>query len=310
MQFLKYFAKFAIIFAVSDYRLCFFLVSGWSEFQKMDTAKAKQIQTEFAPSIRLVMPCQFRAFSIVPRFLNFVVIVYRWFLLVAVFTSSIAVAQNSPPSILHFSARPTASEISSARIFDEPLIPIGGEPSANENRALADAMLAYATRTNFDDQSGFEIFLGNFPHSAWTGSLLLHIGVEYYNYGYYSKALDSWEKAWQILKESDDPRGKPQADRAAGELARMYSKLGRMDQLSQLLNSIEDRSLIGPGVQLIHNAQQAMWLMQNRPGICFKCGPMALDSILSQEDPAKAGNALILQAQSSTNGFSLPVAQP
>lgn len=200
---------------------------------------------------------------------------------------------------------PTEADIWNLRIFDEPLVPIGGKPTPEENRALGRALSSYAVRTNSDDFSSLTAFLDSFPDSKWDGSLLLHLGVEYYNLGYYSKAMDTWERSWRAVQNVDDPRGKPQADRVAGELARMYSKLGRMNELNGLLASIANRSLSGPATQLIHSSQEALALMQNRPGTCFRCGPMALDSILSDEDPAKASNPLIVQSQSTTNGFSL-----
>jgi RHS repeat-associated protein len=208
-------------------------------------------------------------------------------------------------SALHFSSQPDKAEIFNARVFDEPLLPIGGEPSAEENKALANALSTYAARTNFDDPSSFNNFLERFPNSTWSGSLLLHLGTEYYNNGHYSKALDSWERAWQDLKNTDDPKGKHQADRAAGELARMYSKLGRMAELDDLLASVSNRSFTGPGAELIHFAQQGLWLMHNRPDISFKCGPYALSSILSEKDPFQAANPLIILSQSTTNGIPL-----
>jgi len=264
------------------------------------------MQIGTVPRTHVTTPCQRHTDVGLSNFWSvFIVAFSQWFVLITVLTGSVSCAQSIPLSTLHFSAQPTPSDISNARIFDEPLIPIGDEPSADENRALADALTDYACRTNLDDFSSLNDFLGSYPNSAWSGSLLLHLGTEYYNYGYYSKALDSWEQAWQRLKNTTDPRGKPQADRALGELARMYSKLGRMKELSGLLASAANRSLTGPGVQLIHSAQQGLWLMQNQPGICFKCGPFALDSILSDQDPAKAANPLIFQSQSTTNGFSL-----
>jgi hypothetical protein len=36
---------------------------------------------------------------------------------------------------------------------------------------------------------------------------------------YYSKALDSREQAWQLLKNTDDPKGNPQAGRAPWEIS-------------------------------------------------------------------------------------------
>ena len=206
---------------------------------------------------------------------------------------------------LHFSPSPTELEIFNARIFDEPLIPIGGTPSDMETKALADALANYSNRNNLDDFSSLTAFLANYPDSKWSGSLLLHLGTEYYNFGYYSKALDAWAQAWQQFKDVNDPKAKAQADRALGELARMYSKLGRMHELKELLESTKDRPLSGPGIQLINAAQQAIWMMQNRPEVSFRCGPMALDKILSYKNPAYAVNPWIFNSKSTTNGFSL-----
>jgi RHS repeat-associated protein len=206
---------------------------------------------------------------------------------------------------LHFSSQPTVSEISSARIFDEPLLPIGGEPTAEENRAMANTLARYAGRASVDDFSSLTGFLARYPQSAWNGSLLLHLGVEYYNFGYYSKALDTWEQAWKQVEHINDPRGKRQADRALGELARMYSKLGRMNELQSLLDATKDRPLSGPATQLIHAANQALWMMQYRPEVSFRCGPLALDSILSHYNPTKESKLVIEQSKSSNHGYSL-----
>jgi RHS repeat-associated protein len=214
--------------------------------------------------------------------------------------------QEKPPATgLHFSSHPTDGEISKARVFDEPLVPVGGEPNPAENKALADALIAYASRTNIDDFSALTGFSSRFPQSSWEPSLLLHLGTEYYNFGYYSEALDTWEQSWQQFKNVDDPKGKAQADRALGELVRMYSKLGRMRELEQLLDSTKGRSLTGPATQMIANGRDAIWMMQHHPEICFRCGPMALSRILAHSDPSKAANPLILQSASTTNGCSL-----
>src|SRR6185503_6171665 len=58
----------------------------------------------------------------------------------------------SPPKAgLEFSANPTTQEIFRARVFEEPLVPIGGDPTAEENAALAAALLGYAKRSGPDD---------------------------------------------------------------------------------------------------------------------------------------------------------------
>ncbi len=43
-----------------------------------------------------------------------------------------------PAAGVHFSAQPTVAEIFQARVFAEPLVPVGGVPSDAETRALAD----------------------------------------------------------------------------------------------------------------------------------------------------------------------------
>jgi RHS repeat-associated protein len=206
---------------------------------------------------------------------------------------------------LNFSAQPTDAELFAARVLDEPLVPLDGEVRMNENQALAAALMAYANRTIPDDCSSLSAFAEAYPDSRWTGPLLLHLGAEYYNYGYYSKALDAWERAWALCRDVRSGPAKPEADRALGELARMYSKLGRMTELSQLLNSTTNRDLAGPGTQLIHAAQEALWMMQNRPGYCFRCGPLALDRILLRTDPKKMANPAFDDYMSPTNGFTL-----
>ena len=210
-----------------------------------------------------------------------------------------------PPG-LAFSAEPADAEIFNARVFDEPLVPSDGRPRSQENRALAAALEAYANRATQDDCSSLVSYLEAFPNSRWSGPLLLHLGTEYYNYGYFSRALDAWERAWKLFQNVHYSPAKAEADRALGELARIYSKLGRMAQLSQLLQSTKDRDLDGPATQLIHAAKDALWMMENKPDYCFQCGPLALDRILRTVDPSKAGNPLLQSFKSPTNGFALP----
>lgn len=57
------------------------------------------------------------------------------------------VPQVEPPKTrLEFSTSPTEDELFRARVFVEPLVPIGGKPTADENSDLAAALLGYAQR--------------------------------------------------------------------------------------------------------------------------------------------------------------------
>jgi hypothetical protein len=142
------------------------------------------------------------------------------------------VPQVEPPSAtLAFSERPTSQELFRARIFEEPLVSVGGEASPAENVALAAALRGYTKRSGPDDFSSLTEFLTAHPQSPWRASLLFSLGLEYYNTAHYSLALDAWRRSWALAKNATDPKAKAIADRAAGELACMYARLGRMNEL-------------------------------------------------------------------------------
>ena len=79
---------------------------------------------------------------------------------------------SSPKTGLEFSPSPTTQEIFRARVFEEPLVPVGGEPNADENATLAAALLGYAKRSGPDDFASLMGFLERHPNSPWRASLL------------------------------------------------------------------------------------------------------------------------------------------
>ncbi len=144
------------------------------------------------------------------------------------------------------------------------------------------------------------------PGSPWRAALLTNLGIEYYNTAHYSKTLEAWSEAWTLSKDAADAPGKAIADRAAGELALMLSRLGRMAELEALLKSVEGRVFLGAATERIGGAREALWSMQNRPEIAFRCGPMALHRIKLLVDPQNPGTAEIVKSASSQKGYSLP----
>src|SRR4051812_32264537 len=103
------------------------------------------------------------------------------------------VLQVEPPqTALQFSPNPTPQEIFQARVFEEPLVPIGVDPTPAENAALAAALLGYSKRSGPDDFSSLTGFLDTYPKSSWNAALLINLGLIYYSTGYYSRALAAW----------------------------------------------------------------------------------------------------------------------
>jgi RHS repeat-associated protein len=219
--------------------------------------------------------------------------------------SRTVLAHSAPNAEFVLDLNPSEQEIRQVRLFAEPLVPIRQAPSEEENRQLAVALRQHAGRTLADDFSALDYFVASHSDSPWTPSLTFDLGMEFYKTGHYSKALGALENAWQLLKNAPDPASKALADRAVGELALMYARVGRMKELSDLLDSIKGRVLLGPGRDKVSRASQGLWTMQHNPGIAFRCGPLALDRIIAFQNPGKGGRLLIQNSSSTTNGFSL-----
>jgi RHS repeat-associated protein len=212
---------------------------------------------------------------------------------------------SSPSAAFVLSPNPSETELRSVRLFGEPLIPAGAAPTAAQNAEVAAALRSHAARSVVDDYSALEQFVVQHPDSPWTPSLWYNLGREYYKTGWYTKALEGWGKAWQLLKPATEPAAKAMADRAAGELALMYGRIGRMDELTALLDSVQGRVIIGSAEQKIAGAREGLWMMQHRPEVSFRCGPMALYRINMFTNPPLACSPLIQASKSTTNGFSL-----
>lgn len=204
-----------------------------------------------------------------------------------------------------FSANPMPQDIFRARIFEEPLVPVGADPTPAENAALAAALLGYSKRSGPDDFSSLTGFLDAYPKSPWNVALLTNLGLEYYNTGHYTKTLEVWGQAWELGRAATDLKGKAIVDRAVGELAYMHARLGQMTELDALLKSVEGRAFSGPATERITGAREGLWNMENRPEIAFCCGPFALHRIKLSLDPENPGIELIRACASTQRGFSL-----
>ena len=125
-------------------------------------------------------------------------------------------------------------EISRARAFEEPLVPIGGHATVKENKALGTALAAYVKRDESDDASPITNFLQRHPASVWRASLLTNLGLAYRRTAHFSKALGAWEEAWKLAKNESDVKARAVGDRAVGELADLTARLGHQEKLENV----------------------------------------------------------------------------
>jgi RHS repeat-associated protein len=190
-------------------------------------------------------------------------------------------------------------------VFAQPLVAKRGKSSVEENKALAKTMDIFSKRAVTDDFSGVEEFLGRYPDSKWSVSLLSNLATSYFKSGYFSKALQTWESVWSLGKEETEPDLKAVVDDAVAQLAKMNARIGRFDRLETLFREIGSREIRGSATELIVGAKDALSLMKTQPDELFRCGPLALGSILGAAKGSLIVDPKVAEFKSTTKGTSL-----
>jgi tetratricopeptide (TPR) repeat protein len=221
-----------------------------------------------------------------------------------------AVATTAPAARLRLSDTPDAAELERLGMFRLPLVPVGPS-TADENRALGRAILAYdaavAQSGSRDAVAALNEFLAAHPSSVWRPALLVNLGMFYRETGHFSKALASWQSAWELTRAAQDEQARTVADAAVGRLAQLYAELGRKEALEPLLAEVKQRPLRAAAAELVSNAARNLQAMQSSPELTFKCGAFALSRIL-QYNTAElpfAKVAIVKAAHATPNGLSL-----
>jgi RHS repeat-associated protein len=212
-------------------------------------------------------------------------------------------AKASPAPV--FSKRATEGELVRSRVFDEPLVPIGGRPERKENQALAEALTTYVKAGNPERLGPFRGFLREHPTSPWAASLLTNLGIVYRRTGYLTRALESLSQAWGMAKGMTDPRGQAVANRALSELADLLGDVGKREELSRLLAEAEGRDVGGAAGQRLVQAREALWLLKNKPAQSYACGPEAVRQLLGGRGPGEVLPAEVTGFLAGERGTSL-----
>src|SRR5664279_3918424 len=151
-------------------------------------------------------------------------------------------------------------EIKQIAVFDEPLVPLGRQPSWEESEALISALGIYRSKGNSEETGPLIEYLQAYPQSPWRASVLANLGMVYRRSGYSSRALDSLEQAWMLAKDDNSIEGRAVGDRSACELADLCSRLGHLERLRQLLAEVQDRQFRGPASERIYSLKTDLWL--------------------------------------------------
>jgi RHS repeat-associated protein len=190
---------------------------------------------------------------------------------------------TAPPAEPQFSDAPTVEEIFRARVFAEPLVPIGGEPTPGENRVLAQALLAFHHTGGTAWESTLGPFLLEHPTSAWRPSLLANLGTVQLHAHAYSRALASFNEAWVLTKDATDAKGRAVADGAVAEWLTVAASFGMIEAAQARLNELAERSMTGSASAKVTTARETIGLISRHPEKTIPCGPEALLALLASE---------------------------
>ncbi len=204
-----------------------------------------------------------------------------------------------------FSSRPSTQDLMSARIFEEPLVPIGEPSTQEENTDLARALETYLAIGEPSRLEALIAFLGVHPQSPWRASIMVNLGIVYRHSGYLTRSLNAWEEAWALAKQTKDERGQGVALRALGELAELNARLGRVERLETLLGESDGLVVTGLATEKLAGAREGLHLMRTRPDRAFRCGPLALTMIRAIKDPRAPWDPKLDALDSTQRGTSL-----
>jgi RHS repeat-associated protein len=198
----------------------------------------------------------------------------------------------------------SATEIIRAAHVAEPLVATA-PTTFTEDFALAKALKAYEQRTNPDDFGSLTAFLSDYPNSPWSPAVLTNLGLAYLHNGYFSRALDAFRNAWREGKGATEPHARALVDRAVGELARLDSSLGHLEDLAILFGEIGDRPVSGPATETIQTSSEMLSLAEKDPRHLFLCGPQALASLLLAQGATSEKVNFLLRYRAGANGTNL-----
>lgn len=215
---------------------------------------------------------------------------------------SVAVPPSAAPAVPDESA--TDDAIVGFRRFPERLAPTGPTDQA-ENRALMKALKAYPAETDPTALAPIKEFLATHPGSVWRVALLANMGLVYRRHGYFSRALASWGETWEAGRGVADGPAKQLVDLAVAELTQLNAWVGRQGEMDRLMGEVGGREMAGIANEKMTASRYGRELMREEPESSFKCGPFALQRILSHFNGGPIAHPAIDEFRTTPQGTSL-----
>jgi RHS repeat-associated protein len=179
---------------------------------------------------------------------------------------------------------PTDAEIFQVPIFEERLTPVGRPTTREENKAFAAALRTYVDSRRHETVTPVLDFLQRYPESPWRASVLANVGTTLFQHGYFSRALRTWDAAWQLTRHETSAPGYDLANYALAKWLEGMTVLGNSDALKTRLKEIEGRRVGGsPGIKVLM-AREGLEILEKRHHEAIPSGPAALNALVRERD--------------------------
>jgi RHS repeat-associated protein len=211
----------------------------------------------------------------------------------------------APPPYPVFSLIPTTKELVAARVFGEPILPVGGNGPFDENVALAGAITRWLKSGDPENTRPFEDLLTTHSTSVWRPSLLANLGTFYKRHGYFTRAEERLVEAWEIARHATDQNGRAVAEQALVDLIELRCSFGRPAALQELIDQVGSRPLYGVAAQYLERAKSSVWMLTYAHHKALPSGPIALGQILQRVDPEAPRPSEITAFHATVDGASV-----
>ena len=173
----------------------------------------------------------------------------------------------------------TTEMITRARIFEEPLTPVG-VPSAEDNRSLGHLLQTIASMPRDQQVMRIDQYLQDRPASPWRPSLLTNAATLYAREGYYSRAAAHWQQAWELTRDAAEPGPRAIADYTVSAWLAQLTMFGQLDKLGTVLSAVEGRNVRGTATAKVSAARETLMLLSTNHELATFSGPEALKAYL------------------------------
>ncbi len=213
-------------------------------------------------------------------------------------------ATRKAVSLQRLAPKATADEIALFPGFPEPLQAVGDATADPATGDLVALINRWADRGGEEGLPDLESFIRLHPDSAWTPAIRFNLAKLYHATGYFSRAIQVYQDARRSLAGSSGKEAMFHRSMVVAELAGMYARTGRQDELAALLEEEKDCFFADTAKVRCDQAREGLATMRNQPGISFCCGPYALSNVARQLGIEVPGD-FIERNPSEKTGFSL-----